>query len=139
MEKIFARRRPGKGFTLAELLIVVAIIAILAAIAAPLFAGALDKAKEAAFNANKRAVRAVAVNELLTDWAKYSNRDTYPNYETDGWKVTADISASGDITVEITDGNGAVESAYKEDADTVIQADGSYKGLVVVVTEVKGG
>ena len=50
-----------KGFTLMEMLIVVAIIAVLVAIAIPVFNGALTKSKEAADVANIRAaVRRVA-------------------------------------------------------------------------------
>ena len=44
-----------KGFTLMEMLIVVAIIAVLVAIAIPTFSGALTKSKEAADVANIRA------------------------------------------------------------------------------------
>lgn len=44
-----------KGFTLMEMLIVVAIIAVLVAIAIPVFNGALTKSKEAADVANVRA------------------------------------------------------------------------------------
>ena len=43
-----------KGFTLMEMLIVVAIIAVLVAIAIPVFNGALTKSKEAADVANVR-------------------------------------------------------------------------------------
>ena len=49
-----------KGFTLMEMLIVVAIIAVLVAIAIPVFNGALTKSKEAADVANVRALRRVA-------------------------------------------------------------------------------
>ncbi len=58
-------RKNKKGFTLAELLIVVAIIAVLVAIAVPLFVGALDDAKESTFDANKRSLRSTAVVALL--------------------------------------------------------------------------
>lgn len=47
-----------KGFTLMEMLIVVAIIAVLVAIAIPVFNGALTKSKEAADVANVRATYA---------------------------------------------------------------------------------
>lgn len=55
------KAKSRKGFTLAELLIVVAIIAILVAIAIPLFAGQLDNAKRATDDANFRSAKAVAV------------------------------------------------------------------------------
>ena len=49
-----------KGFTLMEMLIVVAIIAILAAIAIPTFSGQLEKARQATDVANIRAAYAEA-------------------------------------------------------------------------------
>lgn len=49
-----------KGFTLAELLIVVAIIAVLVAIAIPIFTSQLEKAREATDAANFRAAYAEA-------------------------------------------------------------------------------
>lgn len=58
-----------KGFTLMEMLIVVAIIAVLVAIAIPTFAGALTKAKEATDVANVRAAYAEWQVAILTDGA----------------------------------------------------------------------
>lgn len=56
-----------KGFTLMEMLIVVAIIAVLVAIAIPVFNGALTKSKEAADVANVRALYAEWQVSILTE------------------------------------------------------------------------
>lgn len=56
-----------KGFTIMEMLIVVAIIAVLAAIAIPTFNSALTKSKEAADVANVRAAYAQVQVQILTD------------------------------------------------------------------------
>lgn len=56
-----------KGFTLAELLIVVAIIAVLVAISIPIFTSQLAKARLATNQANARAAYAEASSQLLLD------------------------------------------------------------------------
>ena len=55
-----------KGFTLAELLIVVAIIAILVAIAIPVFSSQLENTRKAVADANARSIRYMAVAEAMT-------------------------------------------------------------------------
>ena len=59
-----------KGFTLMEMLIVVAIIAVLVAIAIPVLNGALTKSKEAADVANVRATYAEWQTAMLTENTK---------------------------------------------------------------------
>ena len=59
--------RDSKGFTLAELLIVVAIIAILVVISIPIFSGRLESARESTDKANERAAKAAMVTEYLED------------------------------------------------------------------------
>ena len=59
-------KKNNKGFTLAELLIVVAIIAVLVAIAIPIFTSQLEKAREATDAANIRSAYAEVMAEALT-------------------------------------------------------------------------
>ena len=54
-----------KGFTLAELLIVVAIIAVLVAISIPIFTSQLEKSRESTDAANLRAAYATAAAKVL--------------------------------------------------------------------------
>lgn len=63
MKKVKERR---EGFTMAELLIVVAIIAVLVAIAIPVFTAQLDKSKAATDAANIRSGYAAVQTEALT-------------------------------------------------------------------------
>lgn len=58
--------RTQKGFTLAELLIVVGIIAVLVAISIPIFSNQLERARDAASVANIRAAYAMAQTEYMT-------------------------------------------------------------------------
>lgn len=60
-------RKNKKGFTLAELLIVVAIIGVLVAVSIPIFTSQLEKAREATDEANLRALYAEAASALLTE------------------------------------------------------------------------
>lgn len=59
-------RKNEKGFTLAELLIVVAIIGVLVAISIPIFTTQLEKAREATDAANIRAAYAEVSSAYLT-------------------------------------------------------------------------
>ena len=65
------KMRKNAGFTLVEMLIVVAIIAILIAVSIPLVSGSLEKAREATDQANERAAKAAANIEYLTGDLKY--------------------------------------------------------------------
>lgn len=74
-----------KGFTLAELLIVVAIVAVLVAISIPIFSGKLNKAKVATNQANVRAAKAAAVADFLTEG---ESKTMYYTYSVKDGKIT---------------------------------------------------
>lgn len=70
-------RGDKKGFTFAELLVVVAIIGILVAISVPLFTAQLGKARKATNQANMRAAKAAAVAEYISDESANGNTKGY--------------------------------------------------------------
>lgn len=72
MSQKLKEKRGDKGFTLMEMLIVVAIIAILVAIAIPVFTSQLNNAKEATDEANGRALYALASTTYMTNQADYT-------------------------------------------------------------------
>lgn len=67
------KKNNNKGFTLMEMLIVVAIIAVLVAIAIPVFTNQLEKAREATDAANIRSTYAEVMACALTDAADNIN------------------------------------------------------------------
>ncbi len=69
-------KKNNKGFTLAELLIVVAIIAVLVAIAIPVFTTQLEKSKEGTDIANLRSAYAAGTVAALTGQVGETTIDT---------------------------------------------------------------
>ena len=67
MKKMLKRLNKRDGFTLAELLIVVAIIAVLVAVSIPVFRGQLQKARIRTNEANARAAYASATAAYLAN------------------------------------------------------------------------
>ena len=71
------KKNNRKGFTLAELLIVVAIIGVLVAISIPIFTAQLEKSREAVDEANIRSAYAEAMAALLSETSDTTNHVTY--------------------------------------------------------------
>ena len=93
MMKLMNKKLTKKGFTLAELLIVVAIIAILVAVSIPIFTSQLDKAKTATDDANVRAAKAAAVTAYLTE--ELTAEEVYLYDAASGQVVTTGPVAAG--------------------------------------------
>ena len=85
-----------KGFTLAELLIVVAIIAVLTAIAIPVFTTQLRKSRLATNQANARSAVAMATTKLLE-----------PSNSTYTWTYTVATAQIAEGTTAVT-GNASI-------------------------------
>lgn len=66
-------RQACKGFTLMEMLIVVAIIAVLVAIAIPVFNSVLENARKATCDANCRSLTAVVKADYMTDGTSFAD------------------------------------------------------------------
>jgi len=83
-----------KGFTLAELLIVVAIIAVLVAIAIPVFTAQLEKARESTDAANIRSAYAEVMAEALTQSTPADiTRTVTLKQQQDDWQGDTDNSS----------------------------------------------
>ena len=99
MKEMIKRIREEKGgFTLAELLIVVAIILVLVAVAVPVFSGAMDNANKSVFEANVRAARMYHVSLYMKDGDGHKKGDTVISYSGKG-------SAAEDTTPGTWNGN----------------------------------
>ena len=100
-----------KGFTLAELLVVVAIIAVLVAIAIPIFTAQLEKARESTDAANLRAAYAeAAVKSLNNDGAAAESDPVELTQTVAKWAYVEKIA---DVATKDADGNDAIPSSGK--------------------------
>ena len=86
------KKKQNKGFTLAELLIVVAIIGVLVAISIPIFTSQLEKAREATDAANIRSQYAEVMAEAITEGKNINGKEKFGAVELkqkkDEWQST---------------------------------------------------
>lgn len=116
-----------KGFTLAELLIVVAIIGVLVAISIPIFTAQLEKAREATDLANIRAAYAEVVADGLTDPDHTHTATVKMKQQKDGWQ-TSDVNVAGVPVASLT----SIAGKDKEVSITYTPATGSDDAKVTI-------
>ena len=112
------KKKNQKGFTLMEMLIVIAIIAVLVAIMIPTMTSQLEKAREAADAANIRSEYAEAMVEYLTKGEAVTKTNCYTlTQKSNGWDndeivtslqkldstIQDNCKAGGSVTIAVDD------------------------------------
>lgn len=117
------KKNKNKGFTLAELLIVVAIIGVLVAISIPIFTSQLEKAREATDAANIRSQYAEVMAEVITDGGDVNGYDKFGavelkqkknEWQSTGLKKNLE-GVYGQVVGECPKADGTVWVEYKDD------------------------
>ena len=99
-----------KGFTLIELMIVVAIIAILAAIAIPAYSDFTSRAK-----VSEGITLAAAAKTSVTEY--FMSEGSFPTSNSDAGLPAADTITGNDVSSVTVGASGAVTIAYSSDLD----------------------
>ena len=107
-----------KGFTLAELLVVVAIIAVLVAIAIPVFTAQLEKSREAVDAANIRSAYAeIMINVVSGEGA--TTKDVKLKQQTAGWGTTFEWPENLNIGSYDPQPNATVKLTYNSSTSKI--------------------
>lgn len=131
LRRINQGNKSKRGFTLAELLVVVAIIAILVAVSIPIFTGKLEDARKNTDLANERAAKAAAIADYLQSdqpesytryydaengtMVKYEDRDTLTGYNQTEKSADLKKKNNGVIIIHINSINNKVDIDLKWD------------------------
>lgn len=105
-------REERGGFTLAELLIVVAIIMVLVAIAIPVFSGAMERANLSVAEGDVRAVKSAAATKYLLTGETGDDAETV---------FTGTIVKGGDVTGIVEGDGGTYDFSGTADRDEVMK------------------
>ena len=127
-----------KGFTLAELLIVVAIIAVLVAVAIPTFTNQLEKAREATDIANLRSAYAEIVTKALENPQEAVTLTVNLKQSQKGWQTSSVEIAGTSIKEAIGEGiptaNGSIKVVYTPSSDESVPASITIAGVTITGT-----
>ena len=123
------------GFTLAELLIVVAIIGVLVAISIPIFSSQLEKSREATDLANVRSayakIMAEAIDKEIPEPIK-----VYLVQKKLGWQTSSTLTVGGisnndkDNWIGEPDEDGFCMVSYEKDKGAILNWAGGYSGTI---------
>lgn len=134
MHHIFKKGKNNKAFTLAELLIVIAIIAVIVAIAIPIFTSQLEKSREATDLANIRSAYAEVKSKAMTEEESQSVQVDLEQTQA-GWVLpTAEDTLNAITNHHVVgapgsgDHNAALVEWNAEDLEAVITFNGEGSG-----------
>lgn len=130
--------RNKKGFTLAELMVVVAIIGVLVAVSVPIFNSQLEKSREATDLANVRSAYAQVMTEAMSKDIPESVA-VFLKQTQDGWQTKLPITIGG-VTYNGGAGSanwvgkpkdkGMCRVSYEKDRGVIFNWEGGYAGDV---------
>lgn len=129
--------RNKKGFTLAELMVVVAIIGVLVAVSVPIFNSQLEKSREATDLANVRSAYAQVMTEAIGKEGIPESVAVFLKQTQDGWQTKLPITIGG-VTYNGGDGStnwvgtpkgkGMCRVSYEKDRGIIFNWEGGYAG-----------
>lgn len=129
--------RNKKGFTLAELMVVVAIIGVLVAVSVPIFNSQLEKSREATDLANVRSAYAQVMTEAMSKDGLPEPVAVFLNQTQEGWQTNFPITIGGvtfdgthysDNWIGTPDAKGMCRVSYAKDRGVIFNWRGGYAG-----------